>query len=225
MNDSDSQEKQPDIKDILAKMYEVVDKEMKIPPSHLCSKCENLIVDPYECENKCERYCHLHLPTNKKCSLCESNLLEEQKLSEFLKKQYKISCLRCNEQMNLGDWEKHSTEECIQECPENCGEKILFCNLKKHLEEDCSHKMILCAGCGKQDQREAILEHQQNQIACKNFVEMKSQILSLEEKIDALQKSLLNEKKIREKREKREKKEGASKKRKKKKKKILKKKN
>ena len=93
------------------KRFELADNDINIPPSHKCSKCENILLNAYECkENRCTIFCKEHLPENKKCPECEGEFMFNQNLTENIKNRYEVKCLNCPSKMKLKDFDSHLNE-------------------------------------------------------------------------------------------------------------------
>ena len=156
--------------------YELINKEIKIPPSHKCTSCALLLVDVHECVNRCSFYCYNHLPSNKKCEICDEMLEFNQKMNELIKKRYEIRCVHCDHQLLFGDLREHNQKSCQRNCPNECNIKMLENQIESHLKNDCINSIIECLGCFDKDKRGLINIHQQDCKFAQKFLEKIKQI-------------------------------------------------
>ena len=112
------------------------DPKQKIPSAHKCYKCGNLLINPFRCKDNCTTYCQVHLPSNKKCEKCKSELTFNQILTEKINSCYKVKCMSCNEERMLD-------------------------SINTHLKEECVNRITYCIGCKYKDKKKSVLSHQE----------------------------------------------------------------
>ena len=203
------------IKSKMEKKFELAVKNAKIPHSHKCSKCDFLLFEAFECEDRCGVFCKEHLPENGECRECGNKFSFNQKLSEKINQKYEIICLRCEKKMLLKEYSKHLKENCDINCPQKCEKSFKTDQeIEKHLKEECINTIISCLGCELTDKREIIKEHEEICEKAKKHLKMMepfekklflifTQLSSFKENIYLLQKENYELKKENEKQNKR----------------------
>ena len=148
------------MEEILDKRFEVIEPK-KIPASHKCINCDNVLIESHECSGdlRCGAYCKYCLPKDNLCE-CGVELKSNPKFSNTLKERYKIRCVKCGEQMMLKIYEEHISNQCKIECPQKCGKKILVEEIENHIEKECCNTVISCVMCEEVNKRGLIELHQ-----------------------------------------------------------------
>ena len=85
-------------------------KKVDIPPEIKCHKCETLLLNAYECEEKCRSYCGIHLPEKEKCEKCGGKFSFNQKQTQTETEEInseRVKCLNCGKEMLLKDFDSH----------------------------------------------------------------------------------------------------------------------
>ena len=141
----------------------LADENTFIPERHRCHNCKYVILEAFKCENDCTAYCKEHQPQNTKCDMCDGQLEYDKRLTENIKKRYKIKCPSCPVEMMLQDFDSHLKSGCKEECPNKCGESFDSpIELQTHLKKECINSIIFCIGCKQYtDQRGMVEIHQQ----------------------------------------------------------------
>ena len=171
--------------------FELVDGFNKIARNHQCSKCNGVIVEAHECENRCLIFCEEHLPQSK-CEFCGGNFSFNKELDELIKKRYKVRCTNCEEELMLQQFKEHSKKACKRKCTQKCSKQ--FENqekLEKHLKEECENSLIRCIGCNKKGKRKEIEKHQENCKKAKTYFDflspIKKRMREQKERIESLE--------------------------------------
>ena len=174
---------------MIQKRFELADPNTIIPPGHLCNKCQFILFDVYRCEeNGCSQFCKEHLPENQKCTGCDEALSFNQKLSENIKKKYKVKCNKCPQQMILEELNAH---KCKLGCPQKCDS--LFSSqqeIELHLKKECVNSEVECFACEEKDSRGMIEIHQMD---CKKALKFNQQIEPLNKEILSLKQQNQNQ--------------------------------
>ena len=182
----------------MKKGFKIVDDGQKVLPGHRCHKCQIVVVEVYECQNRCGIPCNEHLPKNKKCEICEESFSLNQNLSELIQKRYKVSCINCLAEMMLENFDRHCKTECKLDCPQKCGLKLFDNQLEEHIEKECVNTIINCVICNEQNTRGLIRIHEEScSFAQKHFnlvnplkeenEELKKDLKGLKENFDLIE--------------------------------------
>jgi hypothetical protein len=190
-------------KKMKAKFKVLENEQKKILPFHKCFKCQLIVTEVYECPNRCGIACKEHFPNNKKCEICQEDLLFNENLSQKIKQRYQISCINCLKEMMLENFENHHKTECKFNCPQNCGNKFFEYQLEEHLKNDCINTIISCVICKETNKRGLIKLHEDDcPYAQKHFdlmnplikenQQLHSELQTIKEKIELIEKDNQN---------------------------------
>ena len=94
-----------------------IDPKNKVLDGHLCSKCNNLLIIPFECENLCSKnYCLNCL--DDECD-CGGKFEKYEKMERKINERYIVSCNLCREEMRPNQFHHHLKENCKIEIKNN----------------------------------------------------------------------------------------------------------
>ena len=60
----------------------IIEGNTKIPNSHKCLSCKNIMIEAFTCPSSCGRYCKICLKINE-CEECEEMIEKNNKLNEL----------------------------------------------------------------------------------------------------------------------------------------------
>ena len=173
--------------------FELADPNTKILSGHLCEKCKFILYNAHRCENNCQMFCEIHLPKSKLCTECGGTLSLDQKLSENIKKRYKVKCNKCDQKMMLEKFDFHLKEGCKFGCPQKCDSFFSSQQeIENHLKEECINSQIECFACDHKDLRGMINIHQ---LICKKALKFNDLIQPLKNKVESQNQEILSLKK------------------------------
>ena len=173
-------------------------KFLDLKPFLICVVCNNVLNDPLACF-VCHRFSCCK-KCGESCKECDSKLEESPNLKNKIQ-DTRIDCTYCGKEMIYREWDEHA-KICIVECTQKCGQKVKRTEQQKHIVEQCPNTIVNCIGsdldCNVKVERSKIEEHEKT---CKKslffnqFLDlkkenetMKSQIKSLEQKIEMKEK-------------------------------------
>ena len=85
------------------------DPNDKVLTAHECSKCKNLLIIPFECENGCsKKFCPNCLKEIKECGECgKVKFVKNERIEKIINERYKVSCKICLEKMLPNKFHQH----------------------------------------------------------------------------------------------------------------------
>ena len=152
-----------------------INPEHKILDGQLCSECKNLLIIPFQCNQKEENFCSKKicqkcLNGKTVCVECEDGKYEKNEILEKkINERYKVCCNNCSLQMIPNQFNHHQETSCKIEFTKEAEESRSKKNsnqIESKLAFGESESEINCVGevfgkrCGKKEGKIKILYHQ-----------------------------------------------------------------